>query len=145
MPKKRGVVGWTSRGQSSTAMAFATLKGTKTREIRKLDAEAHKSTFETPRLVKANPTEPEKAVRSGTSTSQYPPCTECGGEYTSPQGRKRNGFCSARCRMRWTRREKPKQTAPLEDFLKLQALVTVLEQRLFEVEKRQAKAGWIKD
>jgi len=47
--------------------------------------------------------------------------------------------------MRWTRREKPKQTAPLEDFLKLQALVTVLEQRLFEVEKRQAKAGWIKD
>ena len=124
---------------------YSTPEGKRRQELKKLDAEAKKPTDLKPRLVKANPTEPEKAVRSRTSTSQYPPCKECQGKISSPQNRKRNGFCSARCRMRWTRREKPKHQAPLEDFLKLQALVTVLEQRLFEVEKRQAKAGWVND
>ena len=90
---------------------YSTPEGKRRQELKKLDAEAKKPTDLKPRLVKANPTEPEKAVRSGTSTSQYPPRTECGGEYTSPQGRKRNGFCGERCRKRAFRRKADQRLA----------------------------------
>jgi len=135
-------------GWVSPAKYWASTEGQHRKELRKLDANAHRSIDMTPRLVGRTdntPTEPKRDVRTRTSGSQYPACKECQGEIISPQKRKRNGFCSDKCRMRWTRREKPKHEAPLEHFLKLQALVTVLEKRLFEVEKRQAKAGWVND
>jgi hypothetical protein len=129
-------------GWVSPAKYWASPEGKHRKELRKLDANAHRPVDMTPRLIKGttNTTEESiKPVTTRTSGSNKPSCKECGAPVT---GRRRNGFCSDRCRMRTNRRNQVTNQVSLEDFKTLQAQVTTLQEQLFALQKRVAKVGY---
>jgi hypothetical protein len=81
----------------------------------RMDALARRPKDLTPRLSTKSPPEPEKAVTTRTLGSGKPPCKECGAEIVGK--RKRNGFCSEKCRKQAFRRENPQTTLTLKEYV----------------------------
>ena len=104
--------------------------------FKRMDALARRPKDLTPRLSTKLPPEPEEPVTTRTLGSGKPPCKECGAEIVGK--RKRNGFCSEKCRKQAFRREHPQTTLTLKEYVdkKIDELATDCEDRFDRIERR---------
>ena len=84
-----------------------------------------------------SPSDSGRTVESRTSASAGPSCSECGDSIT---GRRRNGFCSDKCRLRTRRAER---TARFEELLEdIETAVTKLRHELRSaIDREDAESG----